>query len=254
MTKYQVLAVEKPGRETVQPWLDLANLLPFDSEPPRPDEVEGSFVEDFFEAAGPRASEGVIRITKLPAADVFRWTDWTDRAEAARAFYHLFFNVRRVMTDFVQREGTNPTKAAPPTAHASTPDLSRVPVPPLLGSVSIYMNTSRTGRIWFSNDPALELFQHCFEGVEVQRIRTCPECGRFYYATRSDKGACDDHLTLMRVRRARNQRGRYEKARQYRKRLRVKAVKGNERKRLLNLHASLTSIQRGQPTQEEDKK
>ena len=41
-------------------------------------------------------------------------------------------------------------------------------------------------------------------GAGALRIRRCPVCGRFYYAVRADKGACDEHLARARVKRGRD--------------------------------------------------
>ncbi len=41
-------------------------------------------------------------------------------------------------------------------------------------------------------------------GAGALRIRRCPVCGRFYYAVRTDRGACDEHLARARVQRGRD--------------------------------------------------
>ena len=59
------------------------------------------------------------------------------------------------------------------------------------------------GRVKFIASGLLARFKRDFDGIEVARLKRCPICRAFYYATRSNKGACNEHLGLARIRRLR---------------------------------------------------
>lgn len=218
--------------DRVQPWLDFANLLPFDIEAPAPDEAPEDLVEYVFEqGAGPSVDrDGNDSVTRFPPRDSLPSRRYTDRVAAARSTYVQFYAVRRILAELVAAHLEDAADTAISLMALGAPTLSFTPA----------------GRIHISADKALRLFSASFDGVDVDRIRRCPECGKFYYAARITKRACDLHLTLMRVRRARGRRGKYEETRRFRKRTGLKAVKGKERERLTKLYQAI-----GQPSGQE---
>jgi len=60
------------------------------------------------------------------------------------------------------------------------------------------------GRVSFEPELNLGEFMKTLAGTEILRVRRCPACGKFYYAVRANKGACDEHLARERVRRGRD--------------------------------------------------
>lgn len=83
---------------------------------------------------------------------------------------------------------------------------------PVLFEVGDYADT---GHLSFLLDPITDALKNAFERVEIARIRRCPMCGKFFYAVRANKGACDEHLAYARVQRGRDpeMRKQYEENR-----------------------------------------
>jgi hypothetical protein len=71
------------------------------------------------------------------------------------------------------------------------------------------------GGVWkSSSSPLLDRLREAIDGVELTRLRRCPVCCKFYYAIRSNKGACDEHLGVARVWRLRKKIPEYNENRQ----------------------------------------
>jgi hypothetical protein len=116
--------------------------------------------------------------------------------------YRLFFNVRRTLRGLsdagrILSEGSE----APPFV---------LDLPPVIPTVLIGVDGKAMTFYWSEFH---DHFLHVFENVDVRRIRICPACGRLYWANPSHKGACDDHLGLVRVQRHRARQQDYEHAR-----------------------------------------
>ena len=204
--------------DRVQPWLDLANLLPFDIEPPPPERIPPHLVQAILEAfpstAEPEGTEGIPKWDLSNAPAFNRW-------RLARRVYIAVYAAR----DFLNRASDDSPK---PVTQVS------------LGALgSRQARVTAWGQVAIEAAPALALFEAAFDGVHLRRIRRCPECGRFYYAKRVDKQACDEHLTLMRVRRARRKMGKFEEAQSFWSRRALILPKADERMPLLDLARKL---------------
>jgi hypothetical protein len=181
--------------------------MPFDIELGPPDRIPPQLVQsliDGFPGAGGVEETGGIpkwNSTSTPASS--RW-------ELAQRVYIVFHAAR----DFLNR---------------ATDDSLNANTPVSLGALGTRKaRATAWGQVAIEAAPALGLFEAAFDGVHLRRIRHCPPCGRFYYAKRLDKQACDEHLTLMRVRRARRKKGKYEEAQSFWRRGTLVLPKGEE--------------------------
>jgi len=115
---------------------------------------------------------------------------------AAQIFYTLLINTRSVLetilavTDLLRKTGGN-------ADHGQF----RAGLPSFDFSQRITINK---GRAIIEDDPTWQKFKAALNGVDVDRLRRCPEpkCQRIYYATRQNKKACDKHLALAAVKRS----------------------------------------------------
>ena len=204
--------------DRVQPWLDLANLLPFDIELPPPERIPPRLVRALMEAfPGTGEVEGLEGIPKWDLSNA----PPVNRGRLAQRVYIAVYAAR----DFLDRASDDsPDPLTQVSLGALGPRQARV---------------TAWGQVAIEAAPALALFEAAFDGVHLRRIRRCPECGRFYYAKRVDKQACDEHLTLMRVRRARRKMGKYEEAQSFWRRGTLVLPKGNDRMPVLDLARKL---------------
>ena len=88
------------------------------------------------------------------------------------------------------------------------------------------------GRVSFEPELILADFMKALEGTEILRVRRCLICGRFYYAVRDNKGACDEHLARVRVKLGRDPqlREKYEANRRINKLVRQEKLSIREAK------------------------
>jgi hypothetical protein len=119
------------------------------------------------------------------------------RPNAARIFYALLINVRSVLGMVVKvadllRKTANDKRGVGQISRG-------------LSSLSFSQKiTIEQGRVEIEDDSTWRMFRNALNGVEVDRLRPCPEpkCRRIYYATRQNKMACDKHLALAAVKRS----------------------------------------------------
>lgn len=116
--------------------------------------------------------------------------------------YRLFFNVRRTLRALadVGRILTDGTETPPFV----------IDLPPVIPTVLIGIHGRARTFHWSEFH---DHFMRVFEDVDVKRIRVCPACNRLYWAKPSHKGACDDHLGLVRVQRHREKQPEYDRTR-----------------------------------------
>jgi hypothetical protein len=100
---------------------------------------------------------------------------------------------------------------------------------------------SRKGLVSFKTGGSVvwSIFRRAVEGIELERLNRCPVCHRIYYAVRKNKGACDTHLGLARVWRKRGKVAEYNASRRFRKKAKLKGLRGKARKDLLSLSRAL---------------
>ncbi len=213
--------------QRLQPWIDLANLLPFQlvgiewrlSDWERQALAE-AFVQEFSQCAPTHPFRHIVEQTT-------RW-----RTHEPRPTNELVDLFQFVLDIFERLEGM--TWPSPETEADEPPWTEHYDSVPFQMTYSI--EDSGDGRVSFQPEPNLSRFKSALEGVEISRVRRCPLCGKFYYAVRDNKGACDAHLDRARVERGRNPelRAKYEEARRFRKRLGVKKAIGRREARSLN--------------------
>jgi len=218
---------------SLQPWLDLAALLPFKSPAPRPWLADVETVERvFMEGAAPESDDinpALIRFRKFPADELFRsrlvtekgissdigtrignlWSGAASslscsRTEAAQVFYGLFFNVRLALEAITAQGARQKSKKE----HGSRLHDYRIHFSFFGFPQTVDIRSDGTAHI--SDEPVWLSFRDAIEGVESQRLRRCPECARVYYAVRFNKQACDAHLAVAAVKRAQKKRSEYE--------------------------------------------
>lgn len=183
-------------QKRLQPWLDFVNSLP--EQLPPPWQADSKSMDDILEGhAAPQKSASFTAASRFPGTYFFPLGVIFDRAQAARDFYAFAWQVtnvlRWIVTAWSNRDKWPGLSAmGPPSASLS-----------LLPAQSLSMGQS--GLLTILPDPAWMLLMQSLEGLEAHRLRRCPiaDCGRFFYAARSNSGACHEHLALARVRRGR---------------------------------------------------
>jgi hypothetical protein len=218
---------------SLQPWLDLAALLPFKSKAPPPWLADVETVERVFrEGAAPESDDinpGSMRFSKFPADELFRnrlvtegggsadsgtrmgnmWTgpasslisNWT---AAAEVFYCLFFNVRLALQTIAVQGAHQKSKSERGLRLLNY----RIHLPFFGFPQTLAIGSDGTAEI--CDEPVWLCFRETIKRVESQRLRRCPECARVYYAVRFNKQACDAHLAVAAVKRAQKKRSEYE--------------------------------------------
>jgi hypothetical protein len=174
-------SVETPRHADIakqlQPWLDLANLLPATaSEVAAPAQAQLDVMISVFQRAK-RRRLFFTTFAELPAYSA---------EQQAREFYEIFYAVRSPLDKLVARSIDN-TRVKP----VEIVEFGRGPLTEELHVID--------GRLRFRASLLRQSFQGAFTGVELARIRRCPVCTGFYYAVRANKGACDKHLVLART-------------------------------------------------------
>jgi len=191
--------------------------LPFDIELPPPERIPPRLAQALIEAFPGTEVEGPEGIPKWDLSNA----PPVNRGRLAQRVYIAVYAAR----DFLSR-----------ASHDSPDPLTQVS----LGALGPRQaRVTARGQVAIDAAPALALFEAAFDGVHLRRIRRCPECGRFYYAKRVDKQACDEHLTLMRVRRARRKMGKYEESQSFWRRGTLVLPNGDERIQVLHLARKL---------------
>jgi hypothetical protein len=218
---------------SLQPWLDLAALLPFKSPAPRPWLADVETVAHVFkEGAAPESDKlnpGFIRFRKFPADELFRsrvvpeegtspdigtriGNLWTGAAssfffsytEATQVFYCLFFNVRLALETIAVRGAHQKSRSE----RGLRLHDYRIHLPFFGFPQTVEVRSDGTARI--CDEPVWLHFKETIKGVDSQRLRRCPECARVYYAVRFNKQACNAHLAVAAVKRAQKKRSEYE--------------------------------------------
>jgi hypothetical protein len=190
-------------RIVLQPWIDFVNLLPFErfgddwravDQDPIP--LCNAFVRDF--ADRPRSDPFYFLVRRQP--------HWRSREPRPTDELIKLFNT--VSTVFKGLDGmTWPSTENERDEPAWTEHYGTVPF-----EMAYSVEDKGDGRVNFEPDLMLQRFKEALEGTEILRVCRCPICGRFYYAVRKNKGACDEHLARARVKRGRDPqlRERYE--------------------------------------------
>jgi len=191
-------------RAALQPWIDFANLLPFNSLGSRwrSDEanliLSDEFVRKFGQHRRPHPFHHLVQ----------RVTHWgTSDPKFNRELTNLFKSVLSVFERLPDMTRPSRMKEDEP---AWVEHYDSVPF-----NMTYFIEDNDNGRVRFAPDPLLAEFKKALEGTEISRMRRCPICGNFYYAVRDNKGACDKHLARARVERGRDPelRKKYEKNR-----------------------------------------
>jgi hypothetical protein len=179
-------------KDTLQPWIDLANLFPFESlgnrwiaVDPEPQTLSSAFVREF--AGRPRPNP-LYHLAQ-------RVTRWQTREPRPSSELVGLFNTVRGLFERLP-EMTWPTEGEEPVLNEH---YDRVQF-----SLTFSIEDTGDGRVSFQPDATLTDFKTALEDTEISRVRRCPICGKFYYGVRNNKGACDEHLARARVERGRD--------------------------------------------------
>jgi len=182
-------------KSILQPWIDFANLLPFErlgddwrAVDQDPMMLSNAFVRDF--ADRPRSDPFYFLVRRLPHR----------RSREPRPTDELIKLFNTVNTVFKGLDGmTWPSTENEGDEPAWTGHWGTVPF-----EMTYSVEDKGDGRVSFEPDLMLQRFKKALEGTEILRVCRCPICGRFYYAVRKNKGACDEHLARARVKRGRD--------------------------------------------------
>ncbi len=117
--------------------------------------------------------------------------------------YMLFWTVRAMLFSLAE--------AGRQVTEGQTADAMSWPLPPV--DPFVYIEPDGTARMATSWDDFHDTFPPALEGADVRRIKTCPACGKLFWANPSHKGACDDHLGLVRIWKYRAKQKDYEQTR-----------------------------------------
>lgn len=195
-------------RARLQPWIDFANLLPFerlgigwwrtvaDLDREGSESLCRSFVHRFATRREPSALNSLAwRVTRFQ----------TREPQPSAELDALFKTVRNVFEHLHSMTWPSETEWLGRSEHYDSVPLA----------IPYFIEDTGNGRVSFKSDPLLEAFKKALEDTEISRVRRCGLCGKFYYATRANKGACEEHLARARVERSRDSalRQKYEETR-----------------------------------------
>jgi hypothetical protein len=212
--------------KNLQPWLDFAELVPFAETVPLPWQATQEYKERFLEEhAGLKPLEGEsFRATRFPADAFFPMSLVMNRAAGAQQFFSFFWSVRTTLGWFIDswaRRDHWPSIDGQPAKH----DFQWVPTTQIF-------SLDRSGLVSMFQAGVWGPFYQALQGLNIQRLRRCPICGRIYYAVRKDLAACPEHLKLARSRRERGKLPEYTASRRLRKKLGLKGSRGKQRQKL----------------------
>lgn len=90
-------------------------------------------------------------------------------------------------------------------------------------------------------------FNETLQAIETSRLRRCSVCNQFFYASRKDARCCSRKCShTRRQHRLTGNWQQYQRARAFRNRAELPAVKGNERLNLMKLHDALRGTEEKQ--------
>jgi len=244
---------------SLQPWLNLAAVLPPDQPVPSPEAASDEIKEAVRREVAHHAMKGVLANYSATLSRP-RETNYEDigRRERTEEYYRLFFNVRSAI-EFVVQLQVSPErgKSAPPRRPRREQLLhTGLPAPRSLADIAaaapsippepqrqLYIYRPVTvfvfSKIEFVDDPYWGAFREAMEAADPGRLKRCPVCARVYYAVRKNTGACNEHQSLARVRKARRKAADYNASRRFRRKIGGAGVRGKERKRLVELSEAL---------------
>jgi hypothetical protein len=107
-------------------------------------------------------------------------------------------------------------------------------------SMRMEVGIGEDGLISFDPDPFWLHFQKALHKADPMRVRRCPHCGNFYFAVRSNTGACNEHLARVRMQRSRDP----ERRRQYEETRRINRLVHQEKMELKLARAKVQRRQR----------
>jgi hypothetical protein len=193
-------------------------------------------VWEFARAKRPAGRDNIGEPTVYDLAGMFLGFGAIATGQEAKRFYQLFYAVRTLFSDLIvwRQESLEEPREKPGLGGLLSEYV------PVFHSAGQHAFIGKNGRISIVDEPVWSLFKGAINGIEVSRIRRCPVCNRVYYATRANKGACDDHLALAAVWRARGKAPTYQSGRQFRHQAGLKGVRGRKRTEIVKLHAALT--------------
>jgi hypothetical protein len=220
-------------RDRLQPWLELANLLP---PPPSREESEHS-LNDLI--AMNQVAEWRARILAIPPSEVLRRFERACLAEEHAISSTLDLNLLRTSTEEASRFHALVSavayslralvRAAPPHVLKAAGDaplmIFRLYENPATSRSEVWMRHGMVITRWV--DPFRE-FLGVLDGTDVTRVRQCPICNRFFLAFRRDQKACSKRCNA--VRRVRAWRANQEQH-EYRRKLRGAGLLKRKRKR-----------------------
>jgi hypothetical protein len=228
-------ALQTDALARIQRWLDFAALLPFDEKLPPPWEASAELMDRILvTSAGLKQIGSTLAATRFPAYLFFPMGAIFDRAQAAREFYRFFWTVRSSLEWMIETWANRDHWPESLESKRESPSSSfGIPF-----AQQITMNR-RSGKVSVLEGPPWGAFKMAIDGLELERLRRCPVCRQIYYAGRKNKGACDQHLGLARVRRKRGKTAEYNENRRFRRKMRIRAVRGKERAKVLALSTAL---------------
>lgn len=229
--------------ERTAPWLQLANLLP---SLPSPDQLNQAHNGP---AAMLRLSESEARSRSLRPADFVKRF-----ADSSLANSHAFrgsidLKLLRIFPERARRFLALAGEVAvtlDSLCRASDPEvLSAAGASPLMVRQLYVTPSTSWSEIWMREgvvatryiDPFKD-FVAALDGMPAGRIRVCPVCSRFFFASRKDQKACSRRCNAVRrVRDWRAKQGQHE----YRRKLRTAGLLPRGRKRR-NDYSTVTAV------------
>ncbi len=173
-----------------------------------------------------RAFQSTFRkITPAAEVPLLIFPNWRTTARSDWQRLHCYALVRRLLDslDFLTRTSAHPT--------AGTLQI------PLTLQVSV----DAEGLISRVRDPYEDFLAELTHAGDLQRLRSCPACQRFFVAWRSDQKACSRRCAnLVREHKFRQKKVEYAANRKFRKRTGLKAVR-QRRQQLMQLTETLRS-------------
>ena len=237
-----------PGRKALQHriatrlqvWLELAAIVPCSQNLPAPWEVSDEIERQVWELAiadrtGPGRKDRWPTVTLLATSYLSFGAEELLDKYARGHFYSLFYGVRSLLSDLIDAHQKPASESALLGAGMALAGMQTVPVCFIPSQSAVIWG----GIISFHEDSNWSSFKTAIAGVELSRLRHCPVCCRIYYAIRANKGACDEHLALAAVRRARGKASTYQSNRRFRQKTGLPGVRGRQRAEMDGLYEVL---------------
>jgi len=173
---------------------------------------------------GPAMLDAMLRFCGGPLRKTgVRWADAAVDEVVDRLLYKMLVELFRAVREVLDWEAA---AGADSSVGHKGPAGWRLMWPPPKTMALVMPAIRGDGAIGFLPNPAWRAFMQALRGANGARLRRCPICSELYFAVRDNKSACDKHLVLARTWRKRGKLPEYKKNRDFRKKARLKGVRG----------------------------